>query len=267
VDSTVTPRLARITVHPIKSLDPVQVSCARIGPAGALETDRAWALYSLDGRIVNADHNPAMHRIRAEFAADSSHVTLSAPGDRRHLPPARFSFPNDTEAAAEWFSVYLDKKITMRHSRAGFPDDATGGGPSIISTASLQAVCEWFPDFDMEQARARFRTNLEIDGVPAFWEDRLFSANENYAVRFRIGDVQFEGSRPCERCVVPSRHPRTGDSFIGFQKRFSELRRQHLPPWSPSERFEHFYYLATYTRVPCTEAGKVLRVGDGLHIL
>jgi uncharacterized protein len=265
VSSTVTPRLARITVHPIKSLDPVQVSCAQIGPAGALETDRAWALYSLDSRIVNADHNPAMHRIRAEFAPDLSHVTLSVPGDRRNLPPARFSFPLDTEAAAEWFSVYLDQKIIVRYCREGLPDDV-GRGPSIISTASLQAVCEWFPDFDMEQARRRFRTNLEIDGVPEFWEDRLFSPNENYAVRFRIGDVQFEGSRPCDRCVVPSRHPQTGDSFIGFQKRLSELRRQHLPLWSPSERFEHFYYLATYTRVPSTEAGKVLRAGDGLHI-
>src|SRR6266850_94947 len=47
-----------------------------------------------------------------------------------------------------------------------------------------------------------------------------------------------------------------------FQKRFSELRRAHLPSWSPSQRFDHFYRLATNTRVPPSESGKTLRVGD-----
>jgi uncharacterized protein YcbX len=266
VSSTVTPRLARITVHPIKSLDPVQVSAAQIGPAGALEIDRAWALYSVDGRLVNADHNPAMHRIRAEFAPDVSHVTLSASSDRRNLSPALFAFPQDTEAAAEWFGTYLDKKIIVRYSREGLPDDTIAPGPTIISTASLQAVCEWFPGVDMEQARQRFRSNLEIDGVPPFWEDRLFGPDDNCAVRFRIGDVQFEGVHPCERCVVPSRGPQTGEDWIGFQKRLSELRHQHLPPWTAHQRFAHFYYLATNTRVHSSEAGKILRVGDALHI-
>jgi uncharacterized protein YcbX len=264
VNSSVTPRLARIVLHPIKSLDPLQLLAAKIGPAGALEIDRAWALYSAESRLVNADRNPAMHRIRAKFVPDLSRVTLSAPGDPRDLPPGHFEFPADTEPAAEWFGAFLDEKIIVRYSSEGFPDDAIAGGPTIISTASLQAVCEWFPDLDMEQARRRFRTNLEIDGVPPFWEDRLFGPNENYAVRFRIGDVQFEGAHPCERCVVPARNPQTGADQVGFQKRLSELRRRQLPPWAAPERFEHFYYLATNTRVASSEAGKILRVGDSL---
>jgi uncharacterized protein YcbX len=266
VISTVIPRLVRIAIHPIKSLDPCPVSVAAIGPGGALELDRVWALYSVDGRIVNADRNPAMHRIRFEFAPGLGQVTLSTLGGDHDLPPRRFAFPADTEAAAEWFSAYLGKKIIVRYLREGLPDDAIASGPTIISTASLQAVCEWFPDFDMEQARRRFRTNLEIDGVPPFWEDHLFGPNDDYPVRFRIGEVQFEGSHPCERCVVPARNPQTGENLIGFQNRLSELRRQNLPQWSELQRFKHFYYLATNTRVPSSEAGKILRVGDSLHI-
>src|SRR5262249_47655811 len=133
-----------------------------------------------------------------------------------------------------------------------FPDDALANGPTIVSTASLQAVCEWFPGTDVDEARQRFRATLEVDDVPAFWEDRLFAENENYAVRFRIGEVKFEGSNPCARCPVPPRDPRTGAEIIGFQKRFTEMRRAQLPPWAPAGRFDHFYRMSTNTRVAST---------------
>jgi uncharacterized protein len=102
--------------------------------------------------------------------------------------------------------------------------------------------------------------------LPAFWEDQLFAESETSAVRFRIGEAAFEGSNPCARCPVPSRDSQTGLANEGFQKRFSELRRAQLPPWAPAGRFDHFYRLATNTRVPSTEQGKLLRVGDRLII-
>jgi len=83
-------------------------------------------------------------------------------------------------------------------------------------------------------------------------------------VRFKIGEVRFEGSNPCARCPVPPRNPRTGEDLIGFQKKFTDMRRSQLPHTSPRERFDHFYRLATNTRVASTEQGKVLRVGDAL---
>ena len=83
-------------------------------------------------------------------------------------------------------------------------------------------------------------------------------------MRFRIGDVEFEGSNPCARCSVPPRDSYTGANDIGFQKRFSDLRKENLPAWATSERFDHFYRLATNTCVPPSETGKLLRVGDAL---
>jgi uncharacterized protein YcbX len=285
------PRLSGIRLHPIKSLDSVSVTEARIGPGGGLEHDRAWALYSVDGRWVNGKRTPAMHLIRATYAPDISSVTLAVPGDRRHIPARTFPFPGGSEDAAEWFSVYFEQQILVRHSPEGFPDDNIANGPTIISTASLQAVCDWFPGLTLESARQRFRTTLEIDRadvsekkvtavgstivanaasanghLPAFWEEQLYGEDERSVVRFRIGEVNFEGSNPCARCPVPARDPQTAADLAGFQKRFSDLRRETLPPWAPAARFDHFYRLAVNTRVAPTETGKPLRLGDDLQL-
>jgi uncharacterized protein len=275
-----TPRLANIRLHPIKALDPVSVNEARIGPNGGLELDRVWALYSADGRWVNGKRTAAMHLIRAAYAPDVSSVTLTVPGDRRNIPAMTFAFPGDVERAAEWFSMYFEQVIQVRYTPDGFPDDGLASGPTIVSTASLVAVCEWFPGMNLDEARRRFRTTLEIDSassasgsdqngsagahekLPAFWEDQLFAESETGVVRFRMGDAAFEGSNPCARCPVPARDSQTGITSDGFQKRFVDLRRANLPPWAPAGRFDHFYRLAVNTRVPSTEYGKVLRVGD-----
>jgi MOSC domain-containing protein len=268
------PRLANIRLHPIKALDPVSVNEARIGPNGGLELDRVWALFSADGRWVNGKRTAAMHLIRAAYAPDLSSVTLTVPGDQRGIPAMTFAFPGDTEGAAEWFSMYFEQAIQVRYTREGFPDDGLAAGPTIVSTASLAAVCEWFPGMALDEARRRFRTTLEIDGpadagsddaqekVPAFWEDQLFADSESNVVRFKIGEVAFDGSNPCARCPVPARDPQTGVTNDGFQKRFTDLRRAQLPPWAPTARFDHFYRLSTNTRVPSTECRKILRLND-----
>jgi uncharacterized protein YcbX len=130
----------------------------------------------------------------------------------------------------------------------------------------LQVVCELFPGVTLDEARRRFRTTLEIDGVPAFWEDQLFGPEERSALRFRIGDVNFEGSNPCARCPVPPRNPSTGEIIPGFQKIFSDYRRAHLPAWSPEARFDDYYRFSTNTRVAPSESSRILRVGDPVVI-
>ena len=246
-----------------------------MGPNGGLELDRVWALYSADGRWVNGKRTAAMHLIRAAYAPDLRSVTLTVPGDRRDIPAMTFAFPGDTEGAAEWFSMYFEQSIQVRYTHEGFPDDGLAAGPTIVSTASLEAVCKWFPGITLEEARRRFRTTLEInaagsggavESLPPFWEDQLFGETETSVVRFKIGDVAFEGSNPCARCPVPSRESQTGITNDGFQKRFTELRLAQLPSWAPADRFDHFYRLAVNTRVPSTECGKLLRLGDSLTL-
>jgi len=267
------PHLLNIRLHPIKSLDPISVPEARISPSGGLALDRAWALYSVDGQWVNGKRTPAIHLIRASYSPNLREVTLSVPGDRREIPTRTFVFPDAYEDAAEWFSVFFEQQIIVRYSENGFPDDTVASGPTIVSTASLESVAEWFgptpqgfPGVSVDEARQRFRATLEINGVPAFWEDQLFGEDERSVVRFKIGEINFEGSNPCARCPVPPRNPLTGETLVGFQKRFTQLRESTLPPWSPRPRFDHFYRLATNTRVAPTEQNKLLRVGDPLRL-
>jgi hypothetical protein len=260
------PHLAAIRLHPIKSLDPISVNEARIGPNGGLELDRVWALYSFDGKWINAKRAPAIHLIRARFKPDLSSVSLSASEDHRGIEPIRLKFPEETEKAAKWFSEYFEQPVIVRYAREGFPDDGLASGPTIVSTASLQAVCDWFEGITLDESRERFRATLEIDGVPSFWEDHLFGPDDNYVVRFKIGGVAFEGSNPCARCPVPPRNPRTGEEILGFSRRFSDLRRGTIPSWAPEARFDHFYRLSTNTRVPGTEQGKLLRLGDEVRL-
>jgi len=281
------PHLVNIRLHPIKSLDPVYVPDARISPSGGLALDRAWALYSVDGKWVNGKRTPAIHLIRANYSPDLREVTLSVPGDRREIPTRTFAFPSAYEDAAEWFSVFFEQQILVRYSESGFPDDTVASGPTIVSTASLESVCDWFspstkgftlrnegfrpspqgfPGISLDEARQRFRATLEINGVPAFWEDQLFGEDERSVVRFKIGEVNFEGSNPCARCPVPPRNPLTGEILEGFQKRFTQLRESTLPPWSPRPRFDHFYRLSTNTRVAPSETNKLLRAGDRLRL-
>jgi uncharacterized protein len=260
--SALSPSLFNIRLHPIKSLDPISVPQCSIGPSGGLALDRAWALFSVDGRWVNGKRTPAVHLIRANYSLDLRSVTLSVPGDRRNIPARTFDFPAAHEEASEWFSVFFEQQILVRYSPDGFPDDTIANGPTIASTASLQSVCDWFPGLSLDDVRLRFRTSLEINGVPAFWEDQLFGEEERSVVRFRIGEVNFEGSNPCARCPVPPRDPRTGIYLDGFQKRFSQHRESTLPPWSPRDRFDHFYRLATNSRVASSQFNFLLRAGD-----
>jgi uncharacterized protein YcbX len=150
-----------------------------------------------------------------------------------------------------WLTRWFGQPVFFRRNpQGGFPDDKDAPGPTIISTATLEEVASWFPGLSVESARIRFRANLEIGGVPPFWEDRLFGEPDT-VVPFRVGNVTFHGINPCQRCVVPPRDPETGEAIPDFS-----------PIFRARARFNHFYRLAVNTRVPASEAGKALRVGD-----
>src|SRR5258705_2693754 len=161
------PHLVNIRLHPIKSLDPISVPESRISPSGGLALDRAWPLYSVDRKWVNGKRTPALHLIRAAYSPDLREVTLSVPGDRREIPTRTFAFPEAHDDAAEWFSVFFDQQILGRYSENGFPDDTIASGPTIVSTASLESVANWFPPSPKSfpgitpaEARQRVRTTL-----------------------------------------------------------------------------------------------------------
>jgi uncharacterized protein YcbX len=272
--------LRRIRTYPVKSLDHREREGGRIAERGALAGDREYAIVdrpadrsydpetaSVGGRgdYMNGKRTAAVHRLRSTFHPDERTVTLRVQGeDESHsfeLEP-----PEAREPLNEWLSAHFDRPVSVRREPAGgHPDDRRLMGPTVVSTATLEAVADWFDGTTVEGARRRFRANLEVGGVPAFWEDRLY-ADHGECVAFRVGDVELLGVNPCQRCVVPSRDPDTGAETPGFRERFLEMRERTLPAWADSDRLDHYFRLMVNTDVPESEWGETLRVGDSVTV-
>jgi uncharacterized protein YcbX len=260
-----TPYLARIDIYPIKSLDRVEMHTARVLPSGALEHDRLWALFDGKGEFVNGKAYPAIHRIRADIYLDAPAVRLCDESERG-LAAETFELSEDVSGFEKWLENYFGFPIALKaNTELGFPDDTNSPGPTVISTATLATVASWF-GFSVDETRRRFRANIELDGVPAFWEERLFGvAGTN--IKFRIGDVILEGVNPCMRCTVPPRNPWTGEDDPTFTQRFRHLRRDTLPAWVVRERMTPYYRLSVNTRPHGDQGGKTLNIGDPVEIL
>jgi hypothetical protein len=254
--------LGKILIFPIKSLDGVSVAEARLTSGGILEHDRVYAIFDQEGRVVNGKRTARIHELRCAFDACIKEVSLWQNDATR---PDQFQL-DAPQAMEKWLGDFFGFPVTLRQeSLKGFPDDLTAFGPTITSEASLTEVNRWFPELTPESVRRRFRSNLELIGEEPFCEDRLFGA-PNELKRFKIGAVNFQGHNPCQRCVVPTRDPDRGQATAEFQKKFMELRKQFLPAWSNSQRFNHYYRFAVNTSILPEEAGKMLRLGDPVHL-
>ncbi len=256
--------LAKISIYPIKSLDSISLETATFLTSGAIAQDREWALFDEQGKFINGKNNPKVHLIRSTWDANLSTVSLQIPDKSDRV--AAFQIQEEASALESWFSKYFQCRVKLkRNTNTGYPDDTKALGPTIISTATIETVASWFPQITVEEMRSRLRANLEIDGVPAFWEDRLFN-RESETISFYIGDVLLTGINPCQRCIVPTRDNKTGIGNPQFIKTFIAKRKETLPQWTNRDRFDHFYRLSVNTTVPASEAGKFIHLGDEVRI-
>lgn len=259
-----TAHLSRITIYPIKSLPGVDVSECRVLSAGALEWDRRFALVDGNGQILNAKRSAKLHSICLSYDLDTAVARLQLA--ESHAAVVEFNLRTQLDQLASALSEQLGEPVSIQSDRdRGFPDDDQAHGPTVISAASLDCVAAGLGIESREEMHRRFRSNLTVDGVPAFWEDRLFGGAVE-RIPFRIGAVTFAGTNPCQRCVVPTRHPETGETTPGFQKLLSELRRLTRPGWSNVSRFDHDYRLATNTVLVSAGTTGAIRVGDSVEL-
>ncbi len=257
--------LSRITVYPIKSLPGVDVPECRILPSGTLEWDRRFALFDGDGRIFSAKCSAKLHSLRVSFDLVTGVARVQRSEAKTDF--AEFDLETELDEVAAAIAKQLGEPLSLRTDfERGFPDDDQAPGPTVISAATLDCVAAGLGIESREETHRRFRSNLVIGGVPAFWEDRLFG-EPGHSVSFRVGDATFAGTNPCQRCVVPTRHPETGEPTPGFQKSLSDLRRSTRPDWSTASRFDHDYRLATNSVLISAGATPVIRVGDVVEVL
>lgn len=264
--------LDRITIYPVKSLDGVVVDACDVLPCGALENDRRWRLVDRDGRVVNAKRTSRVHRIRAEYDLAGGSVTLSQRGAYPNDLCETFPLIPGAQGPGAWLSEALGRPVCLEERYdGGFPDDLEASGPTLVATASLAEVGSWF-GIALEEARQRFRMNLEIGGCDAFWEDAVASpalalglsdAAEATSPEppspgprmFAFGSVKLQAERVCRRCPVPTRESFSGVVTERFREIFELRRSTSLRTDVDASQWGDLYRLGVNTRLVTTTAG------------
>ena len=256
------PHVSKLFLYPVKSLDSINCDRVTVLESGALKGDRTWAMFDRDGNFVNGKSNPKVHSLQSQFDLATNTLTLSIQGKQT----AEFNLIEQQTELCNWLADYFGFPVKIeKNLNMGFPDDTVSPGATIVSTATLEAIASWYPELDTADIRRRFRANIELDGVPAFWEDNLFTTAGS-TVKFKIGAVEFMGVNPCQRCIVVTRDPQTGKPYPKFQKTFISQRKNALPESVERSRFNHYFRLAVNTRLSPSEAGKVIQIGDPITL-
>ncbi|MFB6169717.1 MAG: MOSC domain-containing protein [Haloarculaceae archaeon] len=257
-------RIERLRVYPVKGLDGVALDESGLTPGGTLEHDREYALFDAEGERINGKWSDGVHRVRTGFDPETHALSVRAVGEDE-ADAERFVLADQRgrERAANWFGDFFGEPVELRrNTETGFVDRPTAG-PSVISTATIETVAGWFDDISVEGLRRRLRANVEVSGVPAFWEDRFVGAD---APTFAAGDVELAGAEPCARCVVPERDPDTGERTGNFRQAFVKRRRETFPAFADPEAFDHYYTLMLIARVVEASPDATLAVGDPVAV-
>lgn len=236
-------QLSEIRVHPIKSLRGVAVAAARVLPAG-LEHDRRWMLVDERGRFVSQREDARLARFDVALVDGGYRVTLD--GDALVVPSAHAGprapvtvWSAEVEAAVyepggAFFSERLGRPLRLVHlpddvvravGQPAQPEDrvsfADGYPYLLIGQASLDGLNARFPGPPLPMTR--FRPNFVVRGSEPHAEDGW--------ARLRIGEVGFRGVVRCDRCVMTTIDPATGDRGPEPLRTLASYRRESGKVW------------------------------------
>lgn len=232
--------LTELNIYPVKScagisLDSVQLD--RFGP----RMDRRWALVDDKGVAITQRDDARLALVKTQLLSDT--LILRLGGESIEVPFAG----NDTQecqlrvwadevsaldagqAAAAWLSKNLDRKCRLAY----IPDDSIRlVDDNYASAGETLGFADAFPVLLISQASLddlnsrletavpmnRFRPNLVVSGCEPFAEDSWR--------RIRVGEVEFDLVKPCDRCVVPSIDQRTAERDAKINRVLASYRRR-----------------------------------------
>lgn len=222
-------RVAQLYVYPVKSLGGASLTAAAVGPRGLLH-DREWMVVDADRQFVTQREVHALARVSTALTDDA--LTLSHPALASvAVPRERWSdgpratvrvWKDDCLAVdqgddvAEWLSsvVSAPARLVRMDDAHHRPSKRVREGESVgvgfcDGYPLLFATRESLDDLNARLASPmemlRFRPNVVVEGCAEPWEEDRWGA-------FSIGAVGFEAVKPCERCVITTLDPSTGES-------------------------------------------------------
>lgn len=213
--------LTDIYIYPIKSTKGVQLPQTFVEEKG-LKDDRRYMLVDLDGQFITGRTHPQLTQVSIEFSRKG--LFVSAPNQTSfYIQQEEFTEQtltvdiwSDTLQAQHchadydrWFSTFLKQDCKLvyfsdssmrcvknKQTQVSFAD---GYPLLIINQASVDQLNT---HLEAPVSALHFRPNLIVKGDAPFIED-------NWA-RIKIGEVEFEISKPCSRCIFTNVDPKTG---------------------------------------------------------
>lgn len=211
--------LCEVNVYPVKSIGGIALSSAWVEKQG-LSFDRRFMLAFDNGSMATARKYPQMVLVQASLVADGIVITYPERTPLRlryseftlqevetQVWNDKFMAYSTTKQACQWFSDLLGDDVQLLFSgeqsnrvkeellgqNVSFAD---GSPVLVISQASLDELNRRSSE---HHEMTQFRTNLVVSGDEPFIEDGW--------KRIRIGEVEFETVKPCERCILATLDP------------------------------------------------------------
>jgi uncharacterized protein YcbX len=213
----VPPHVAWISIAPVKGLALQHRESVRLEPFGVRE-NRRFHLIGEDGRLLNGKQLAPLVRISADWDEGNARLALGFPdgnvleGEVELGDTVSTSFYGHRHVEGRlvvgpWsdaLSEFVGQPVRLVQPTAiGAGNDRAGGGVSILSTGSLEAMREAAGISEPVDPR-RFRMLFGVEDVGAHEEDGWVGR------RVQIGETEVEVLGNVGRCLVTSRHPDSG---------------------------------------------------------
>lgn len=221
-------KVASLHIYPIKGVRAVDVQRAQVEPRG-LGGDRRWVVVDAAGRFITQRSHPKLATIEATPVGSGLRLSAAGAGEAVVPRPSgaerreitvwihRVNAAIADASAGAWLSqifgagfqlAYMDDVAERAQSGAWVPSAVplsfADAYPILVATtASLAAV-----NAEIERAGGervsmrRFRPNIVVECGAAWAEDTWR--------RLRVGDVELDLVKPCDRCVVTTKDQQTG---------------------------------------------------------
>ncbi|MGJ8581778.1 MAG: MOSC domain-containing protein, partial [Psychromonas sp.] len=203
--------LTDLYIYPIKSCKGIQLPQTFVEEKG-LTNDRRYMLVDLNGKFITGRTHPQLTQVTIEFSKKG--LMVSAPKHPSiYIQPDNFTeqmqkvevWADNVQAQHchpeydQWFSTFLNhpcqlvyfsdntsRCVKNRNTQVSFAD---GYPLLLINQASVDELNTHLQD---PVTALHFRPNLVVKGEAPFIEDNW--------LRIKIGEVEFEVSKPCSRC-------------------------------------------------------------------
>lgn len=206
-----------LAIYPIKATAAIDLQQAEVRARG-LAGDRRWMVVDADGQFLHQRIHAKLALVTTTLGIGDS-LCVDAPG----MPRLKVDCPDggqrldvvvwsDTVSAAhggseaeDWFSEYMGvscqlvfmddeatRPVVPEYGKAGDVVSFADAMPLLLATEA--SLADLNRRLDNRLPMSRFRPNVVIDGDEPWLEESWQSV--------RIGDVEFEVTHPCLRCVV-----------------------------------------------------------------